>query len=313
MNASILEVESIEKQFASVKAVAQLSFVVQRGEIFALLGPNGAGKTTTVRMLLGILKPDSGTIFYAIHNSNNNWPRPSDLGYLPIDRGLYRDIPVLKTLTYMGVLRGLERSEAYSRSEWWLKRVDLADRAHHKLETLSKGNQQKVQFISAILHKPAFAILDEPFSGLDPINQEFFIDIIRELQDQGTTVLLCSHQMDLVERIADRVLLINRGREVLSGTIAQIKEQSAAASKVVVTITGKADISALERSPIILSLERTSDNEIVFYLKKGEPLHQFLANIASSLEIVAIHTEKVTLHEIFIRAVGEDTTTENAL
>lgn len=306
MNDRILHVESIHKQFENVKAVDRLSFDIHTGEIFALLGPNGAGKTTTVRMLLGITKPDSGTISYTIGNFNSGQALSSDLGYLPEDRGLYRDIPVLKTLTYMGVLRGLERSEAYRRSEWWLKRVDLADRAQHKLETLSKGNQQKVQFISAILHKPAFAILDEPFSGLDPINQEFFIEIIRELRDQGTTILLCAHQMDLVERLADRVLLINRGREVLSGTIAQIKEQSAAASKVVVTVAGKADISALERSPIILSLERTSDNEIVFYLKKGEPLHQFLADIASSLEIVAIHTEKITLHEIFIRAVGQD-------
>ena len=313
MNDNILHVESIQKQFGNVKAVNLLSFDIHTGEIFALLGPNGAGKTTTGRLLLGIIKPDSGTISYTISNSNSNWPRPSDLGYLPEDRGLYRDIPVLKTLTYMGVLRGLERSEAYRRSEWWLKRVDLADRAHHKLETLSKGNQQKVQFVSAILHKPAFAILDEPFSGLDPINQEFFIEIIRELRDQGMTILLCAHQMDLVERLADRVLLINRGREVLSGTIAQIKEQSAAASKVVVTVTGKADISALERLPLILSLERTSDNEIIFYLKKGEPLHQFLADIASSLKIVAIHTEKISLHEIFIRAVGRDTTTENAL
>jgi ABC-2 type transport system ATP-binding protein len=310
MNDRLLHVDSIVKQFETVNAVDRLSFDIHRGEIFALLGPNGAGKTTTVRMLLGITKPDSGTISYAIGNSNGGRVSPFDLGYLPEDRGLYRDIPVVKTLTYMGVLRGLERDEAHRRAEWWLKRVELADRAHHKLETLSKGNQQKVQFISSILHKPAFAILDEPFSGLDPINQEFFIDIIRELRDQGTTILLCAHQMDLVERLADRVLLINRGREVLSGTIAQIKEQSAAASKVVVTVTGNASASvgtALERSPIILSLERTSDNEIVFYLKKGEPLHQFLADLASSLEIVAIHTEKITLHEIFIRAVGQDT------
>ena len=312
MNDRILHVESIQKQFGNVMAVNRLSFDIHAGEIFALLGPNGAGKTTTVRILLGIIKPDSGTISYTMGNSDKNWPRPANLGYLPEDRGLYRDIPVLKTLTYMGVLRGLERREAYRRSEWWLKRVDLADRANDKLETLSKGNQQKVQFISAILHQPAFAILDEPFSGLDPLNQEFFIGIIRELQDQGTTVLLCAHQMDLVERLANRVLLMNRGREVLSGTIAQIKERSTTATKVVITATGKADLSVIERSPIVLSVQRKSDSDIICYLKKGEPLDQFLTDVAAALKIVAIHTEMVSLHEIFIRTVGEDTAGESA-
>lgn len=219
---TVLSVDSITKQFANVNAVDGLSFDVREGEIFALIGPNGAGKTTTVRMLTGIIKPDSGSIRYTL-NGQSAWPAASDLGYLPEERGLYKDMPVVQTLAHMAALRGMKRADADAAALEWLSAVSLKERALDKLETLSKGNQQKIQFISAVLHRPRFIILDEPFSGLDPLNQEFFSDQIRRLRDEGATILLSAHQMQLVERLADRVLLLNRGRAVLYGTLDEIR------------------------------------------------------------------------------------------
>jgi ABC-2 type transport system ATP-binding protein len=303
MNKIILKVDSIYKGFEKQIAVDQLSFDVMRGEVFALLGPNGAGKTTTIRMLLGIIQPDAGTVSFSLGNGEST-PRPSQIGYLPEERGLYRDIPVLKTLTYMGILRGLDRRDAESQGRSWLERVELADRASDKLETLSKGNQQKVQFISAILHRPVFAILDEPFSGLDPINQDFFIEIIRNLREKGTTILLCAHQMELVERLADRVLLLNRGREILSGTLPQIKDHAATSNKVVVQVKEATDLTQILQSPMVDHMEQRSAGEYVFHIKRGEPLHKFLIQAASALEPIDIHTEKISLHDIFVQSVG---------
>lgn len=226
MMESVLSVSDVHKTFDAVRAVNGLSFTVGRGEIFALLGPNGAGKSTMVRMLMGILRPDAGTIDYTLNGVTSQRPDKTRLGYLPEERGLYKDLPVVKTLAYMGALRGMDRTKAKTESLKWLERVGLDDRAGDKLDTLSKGNQQKVQFISGILHRPDFAALDEPFSGMDPVNQEFFLEIIRELRGGGMTILLSSHQMQLVERIADRVLLVDHGAEVLAGTIASIRAEA---------------------------------------------------------------------------------------
>ena len=232
MQDHILSVDAVEKEFGVIRAVDRLSFSVRRGEIFAFLGPNGAGKSTTVRMLVGILRPDAGRIRYHLNGETAARLDSSLLGYLPEDRGLYPDVPLVRTLTYMGTIRGMGRLAASRAAMEWLERLDLADRAHDKLDALSKGNQQKVQFIAAVLHRPAFAVLDEPFSGLDPLRQDLFLDILRELRDGGTTVLLSAHQMSLVERVADRVLLMSRGREVLSGTIEDIKSGAQASSRI---------------------------------------------------------------------------------
>ncbi len=314
MKNDVLIVQSIAKQFQKQRAVDDLSFAVKQGEIFALLGPNGAGKTTTIRMLLGIIKPDSGTVNFELGQGGSGPLSSAKLGYLPEDRGLYRDIPILRTLTYMGVLRGLSRKDASARARQWLERVDLGDRVNDKLETLSKGNQQKVQFISAILHTPEFAVLDEPFSGLDPINQESFIEIIRELRDQGMTIVLCAHQMDLVERLADRVLLMNSGRRVLYGTLTQIRDEAQTASKIILSLTDNADLSALESLGMVQHLERRGAGEYAFYLRKGESLHKFLIEVASRVELLGVHTEKTSLHDIFIQAVrrsGESITEDS--
>ncbi len=214
MNA-FLSIRDVEKRYATVLAVDGISLDVHEGEVVALLGPNGAGKTTLLRMLVGITRPDRGTIA---------WPgapgatlSPSVLGYLPEDRGLYQDIPVVRTLAYFARLRGVAAAEADRIAREWLERIGLADRGEERLGALSKGNQQKVQFVAAVLHRPRFAILDEPFSGLDPLNQELFLDLVGGLRASGTTVLFSAHQMALVERLADRVFVMHRGRELLHG------------------------------------------------------------------------------------------------
>ncbi len=217
---AFLSIDRVEKRYATVQAVAGVSFDVAPGEAVALLGPNGAGKTTLLRMLVGITRPDSGRILW------NGVERvalpPRELGYLPEDRGLYQDMPIRATLAYFARLRGIERRDADARAMRWLERFELADRAGEKLSALSKGNQQKVQFAAAVLHGPRFAILDEPFSGLDPLNQELFLAVVAELRADGTTILFSAHQMSLVERMADRVFVLHRGRELLHGRTADL-------------------------------------------------------------------------------------------
>jgi ABC-2 type transport system ATP-binding protein len=302
---SILSVQDVTKAYASVRAVAGVSFAVGRGEIFALLGPNGAGKTSLVRMLLGILRPDSGTIAYRLRGDAPAWPDPAELGYLPEDRGLYKDIPVLRTLVYFGVLRGMRRADARTAALAWLERMGLADRAGEKLEALSKGNQQKVQFISAVLHRPAFAVLDEPFSGLDPLNQDFFARTIRSLRDEGMTVLLSAHQMQLVEKLADRILLMNRGREVLSGTVDEMRRRTQAVTRLGLRVRGRADPAALAGHPAVAGVESNGNGHLVLLLREGAVLSDLLVQAGTRLDVVEVHSERLSLHDIYLQALGD--------
>ena len=301
---AILTVRDVTKTYANVRAVAGVSFAVRPGEIFALLGPNGAGKTSLVRMLLGILSPDSGDIEYCIRGKVPVWPNSADLGYLPEDRGLYKDIPVLRTLIYFGVLRGMRRSSARAAALKWLDRMGLAVRANVKLDALSKGNQQKIQFISSILHRPAFAVLDEPFSGLDPLNQESFAGLIRELRDEGMTVLLSAHQMQLVEKLADRVLLMNHGREVLSGTVNEMRQKTRAVTRLGLHVRGMADPNVFAGHPAVVGVESNGNGTLVLLLREGAVLSDLLIQAGTRLDVVEVHTERLTLHDIYVQALG---------
>ena len=299
----VVQVDQIEKQYQTVTAVDRLSFQVERGEIFALLGPNGAGKTTTVRMLMGIIRPDSGSIRFALGNGTCATPEASQLGYLPEDRGLYQDVPILRTLTYFGVLRGMHAATARQRAQQWLERLDLGSRAHEKLGALSKGNQQKVQFICAVLHRPAFVVLDEPFTGLDPLNQDLFLDLLRELRDAGMTILLSSHQMQLVERIVDRMLLISRGGEVLHGTLESIRSQFSHGSRLVLGVGDGAEPSQVVHLPAVERVTMTGEREMTVLVREGHPLGEVLATLGSTLVITAVHSEQLSLHDIYISAL----------
>jgi ABC-2 type transport system ATP-binding protein len=300
----LLRVDAVEKTFGAVRAANRVSFAVREGEIFALLGPNGAGKTTVIRMLVGLIRPDAGTVTVTMDGATHRSVPPERLGYLPEDRGLYQDVPVLRTLVHFGVLRGMSRGDAERSARTWLDRFALGDRTGEPLKALSKGNQQKVQFVSAVLHRPRLAILDEPFSGLDPLNQDAFVEAIAGLRADGTTVLLSAHQMELVERLADRVLLMSRGREVLHGTIPELRRRwSTGTTRLVLRVAAHAEHAGLDGHPAVHAVERPSPEQVVVLAREGADLGDLLVAIGSRLPVLGVHSEPVTLHEIYVRTV----------
>ena len=221
----MIQVENLVKHYAKVKAVDGVSFSVGQGEIFGLLGPNGAGKTTTIRTMMDIIKPDSGTI--TLMGQPVTEASKACIGYLPEERGLYKNFKLLECLTYLGALKGMARSEARQRAESLLVRTSLEDYGKRKVKELSKGMTQKAQFLAAIVHDPDLLIMDEPFQGLDPVNTDLLKTILLEEQSQGKTIILSTHNMNQVEELCDRILLINHGRAVLYGSLAEIKAQYA--------------------------------------------------------------------------------------
>lgn len=215
----MLELKNITKYFNSNLVLDNISFTVPKGEIFGLIGPNGAGKTTTLRIILGILTLSDGKIFFNNNLLNQNYSNIT--GYLPEERGLYPKSNVINTLAYLGQLKGLKYSEVIEKINYWLNRLDMLEYSKYHIEELSKGNQQKVQFISAILHDPKILILDEPFSGFDPVNQSIFREIIEEYK-QDKFIILSTHLMDLAESLCDEIFLIDRGKEIFSGKMKNI-------------------------------------------------------------------------------------------
>ena len=298
--------EAIVKRYASVTAVDGVSFAVERGEVFALLGPNGAGKTTVVRMLCGIIAPDAGRLRFDLGSGPRGAADPLRTGYLPEDRGLYADAKVLPMIVYLAGLRGLALAEAERRARGWLERFDLAGRERDRVDALSKGNQQKVQLIAALLHEPALAILDEPFSGFDPVNQDLVSRLIRQLRDAGTTVILSAHHMDLVEAIADRVLLLHRGREVMGGTLADIRAASGVSRRVRVTLAAPMrpdDLAAVAPANVTV---RDSGRTLEFDLPEGHSVGSLLHAITAHSELIDVQSEAPSLRELYLRAVGVD-------
>lgn len=298
----ILDVRELSKNFGAKKAVDRISLSVTKGEVMGLLGPNGAGKTTAIRMMMGILAPDGGEISFYF----NGRPQKLDkarIGYLPEERGLYDDARVIDTLIYLAGLKGMPAKEARQKAGQWLEQLDLAAYSDQKLEKLSKGMQQKVQFIASILHRPELVLFDEPFSGLDPVNQDFFKDIIRELQEGGTTVLLSAHQMNMVEELCDSIFLINHGREVLSGKLQDIKD-SYKESIVELRFAPAEDSSFLKMIPG-LRIIREETGFVVMRYSGSAGVNALLQEIGSRLMINAITVEKPPLHEIFIETVRE--------
>jgi ABC-2 type transport system ATP-binding protein len=303
----LVRVAGIGKTFAGRRAVHDLSFSVQPGEVFSLLGPNGAGKTTTVRMLIGVIRPDEGRIAVSIDGTTSSALPPLRTSYLPEDRGLYREVPVLRTLVYFGQLRGLEKEEATRRALDWLERVNLLDRKNDRVDALSKGNQQRVQLIASIIHRPTLAILDEPFTGLDPLSQEFFLSLVSELRQAGTTIVLCAHQMDLVERIADRVLLMNKGREILSGSVDELHGRLDDRPHIRLAVDDGTSADVLRSDPDVDEFTADAEtSESHVRLRSGSSVSKFLARAVTATSIRRISTEPPRLHDVFVRAVRDD-------
>lgn len=294
----MLTVTNLRKDFTTTRAVDGVSFEVKRGEVFGLLGPNGAGKTTTIRMVLNILQPDDGEITYdGRHFSDQT---RDVLGYLPEERGLYKKSKLLDTILYFAGLRGMHRGKAKAEAYRWLQRFGLLDQADRKVEELSKGNQQKVQFITAVIHDPVLIILDEPFSGLDPVNQILLKNILLELKQRGKAVIFSTHQMDQAEKLSDTLCLINHGRVVLGGTVRDVKK-SYGKNSVHVEFDG--DGRFMEKLP---GVQRAIlyKNSAELELEPWAKLQQLIPVLNEKVELRKIEILEPSLNSIFIQVVG---------
>ena len=297
MTQVILEVNGLVKRYNGFTAVDRLSFEVFQGEIFGLLGPNGAGKTTTIRTVMSIFGPDAGSV--SVFGQVPGGSR-SNIGYLPEERGLYPELKVMEALVYLAELKGLPADEGRRSAQVWLERVELADWQNHKVKDLSRGMHQKLQFISCLTHDPDLLILDEPFQGLDPINVELIKNLMRDLQAQGKTIILSAHQMNLVETLCDRILLINQGRGVLYGDLAEIKRRyspDAVRLRIPVDPTGLPGVVRVERSgeTYTVTLSGTTGQELLRTLVERDIEVKFFELASAPLEEIFITVVKETL------------------
>jgi len=281
-----VEVNNLAKSFGEVKAVRDVTFSVGKGEIFGLLGPNGAGKTTTIRVLLDLFRADAGDV--AVLG-----------GPMPEERGLYQDVPLMRCLVYLATLKGLSPAEARQGLEMYLERFDLADHTQKKVSELSKGMQQKAQIILTVLHKPELVIIDEPFAALDPINTRLVKDLIRELRDEGTTILMSTHQMHQVEELCDRIVLIDEGVDVLYGTLNAIRERFSGHAIVVQADGDLPDLSG------VLQADRTNHEVKLLLEEKTDPQSVLQELLAQGLRLSKFEIAVPTLDEIFIKVVQE--------
>jgi ABC-2 type transport system ATP-binding protein len=295
----ILEVRNVRKAYGDFVAVDGVSMSVPAGSIFGLLGPNGAGKTSTIRMIMDIVPQDSGEITVFGHRRTSDDLRR--IGYLPEERGLYRKMTVMDQLLFLGEIRGLKGPRLRADIEHWLERVDLTKWSKSKIEELSKGMQQKVQLIGTVLHKPDLLILDEPFSGLDPINQELFRDLLGEYRAEGKSVVLSTHGMELAERMCDHICLISRGKAVLDGELKEIKRRVGGNAY---RLVAKGDLARLETMPEVE--QATVQNGVVKLLLRPEASGaQTLRQMVEFLEVHEFRSEEPELEQIFMKAVRD--------
>jgi ABC-2 type transport system ATP-binding protein len=295
-----VRLQGVTKRFGKRIAVSDLDLEIPKGIICGLLGPNGSGKTTTIRMIMGILRPDEGSV--ALFGSDPDVTRRTKVGYLPEERGVYRKMKCLEFVVFLGEIRGLPRAEGRRRGKAWLERLGLGEWAEKKVEDLSKGMQQKVQFIGTVLHEPEMLILDEPFSGLDPINQDVLEQIVRELRAKGTTILFSTHLMDHAERLCERVCLISRSHKVLD---ADLRELKTAERKGVVAVEFRGSDRWLS-GPEVNRIERV-DGTARLFLHDGADHQAILRRgVETGAEILKFDLVEPRLHEIFVRHAGAD-------
>jgi ABC-2 type transport system ATP-binding protein len=295
----ILELRTVRKAYGDFVAVADVSMAVPPGSIYGLLGPNGAGKTTTIRMIMNITPQDSGGIEVFGH------PRTSAdlqrIGYLPEERGLYRKMTVLDQLVFLAEIHGLKKAKILPDIQRWLERVDLAAWSKKKVEELSKGMQQKVQLIGTVLHQPDLLILDEPFSGLDPLNQELFRELLQEYRAQGKSVVLSTHGMELAERLCDHICLISHGRAVLDGNLREIKRRIGGNAYRVVA---KGDLEKLKELPEV-EQAAINDGVVKLLLRPDASGSETLRRMVEFLDVDEFRSEEPELEQIFLKAVRD--------
>jgi len=296
----MLEIKNISKYFNNTLILDNLSFSVPKGKIFGIIGPNGAGKTTTLRIILGILTPSNGEILFNSKKLDQNFLNFT--GYLPEERGLYPKSTVYNTLIYFGQLKGLSYSSAAEKVNYWLKRLDLIEYGKFHIDELSKGNQQKVQFITAILHEPQILILDEPFSGFDPVNQSIFREIITEIRNERF-IILSTHLMDLAESLCDEIFLIDNGKEIISGDLNEILNSNKN-NHFEISFLQKLNENEIDYFRNYKIINRNNDT-IVIDLGDDNP-SEFLKVITSKFEVREFKKTTPSLYKLFISLVEKN-------
>jgi len=297
----ILELQNVSKSFGQLEAVQDLSLTAPAGMIYGFLGPNGAGKTTTIRMIMEIILPDRGRILINGH-LNTSRDVLDRVGYLPEERGVYRKMKVREALEFFAQLKGLKKSEHRAKIETWIERFGMADVQTKKMEELSKGNQQKIQFLTAVLHEPDLIILDEPFMGLDPLNADLIKQVILEQKQRGAAIVFSTHLMESAERLCDAICLINKGRKVLDGEVKKVKRDFGR-NNVILAYDGKSDF--LKNNGMV---ERHDDygNYVEVHLRDGASPQALLAAAMQQAEISRFEIVEPSLHEIFLATVKEN-------
>ena len=294
-----LKVQNVSKTFGEKLAVDNISFEINKPGVFGLLGTNGAGKSTTIRMILGILKKDTGTINW---NGKEVERKYVNFGYLPEERGIYPKIKISEQLMYLAKLKGMKKKEAEESMNFWLKRLEVEEYKNLTAEKLSKGNQQKIQFITAVIHNPELLVIDEPFSGLDPINTELLKSAILELVEKGTYIIMSSHQMASIEEFCTDILILNRGKTILGGNLKEIKESYKANRIDLIT---KVDVSR-EIQDEGLQIIKELDNQYEIAINDEMQAQNLLKRLVSkNIEVEKIEVKKPSLNDIFIEKVGD--------
>jgi len=297
---AVVDLSHVTKTFdRRFKAVDDVSLSIPEGVIYGLLGPNGAGKTTTIRMIMRIIYPDTGDI--SIFGQPLKQVSKDRIGYLPEERGVYKKMKVIELLTFFGEIKSMKAADARREGMKWLERLELGPTAQKKVEELSKGMQQKVQFISTVMHSPDLVILDEPFSGLDPINADVLKDIILEFNRNGHTIIFSTHMMEQVEKLCDEICLINKGRKVLDGRLSDVKRRHGYNT---ITIRFDGDGAFLKDLPEVESVN-DHGNEVFLRLRDGADSGAVLQAAAARLEIQKFELAEPSIHDIFVEQVSE--------
>ncbi len=295
----MLKVENVTKYYGDIKAVDDLSFTIEPGEIFGLLGVNGAGKTTTFRMIMGLLEPNKGSI--TINDKKIDYRLVEKIGFLTEERSLLTKLTVKEQVIYYGTLKGMKEKDILKKLDYWLDRFGVSDYKDRKIKELSKGNQQKIQFITAIIHEPDLLVLDEPFTGLDPINVESFMSVIREFKQKGKMIIFSSHRMEHVELFCEKLVILKKGRAVLSGNLKDIKRNY---QKKIIRISGDVDIDNLKNTKGVIDVIK-ENLEIVVKIESDKFIENVFEVVKKSSNITKFIVEDASLNEIFLNTVGE--------
>ena len=308
---SILKIENVSKRFQGKFALDDVSLKIYNGEIFGLLGPNGAGKTTLIRIINQIIQPDSGTIYFDKEPLKQR--HLESIGYLPEERGLYRSMKVLDHLVFLGQLRGLKKQEAIKKSEFWLEKLDITSWKNKRIEELSKGMAQKVQFIGTILHEPKLLILDEPLSGFDPINVELILTILKEMKTQGKTILLSTHNMKSVEEICDRAAIIHQSRKMCEGEVIDLRE-SIKKGHYALRFQGNmiAFVNALWTDFELIDKKELGSNrfEATVAMRSSAEFEDLLKALIGQVKLEAAWEVMPSMHDVFLTNVQSTETTQ---